>query len=126
VSHGDGWRWPFGKHKGKTLGNTPLGYVHWALCHCARLDDHERELLRRELIRRGDWYVMAWEVLGDLEERLTARVATDPALDHATSATVNDHVLLACEETREHFGIGDGARLIVPRRVAADMGPSDN
>lgn len=27
----DGWTWPFGKHKGKTLADTPAEYLEWFL-----------------------------------------------------------------------------------------------
>jgi len=42
-------RWPFGKHKGKTLAETPIDYLLWATEKPNDLDDDTKWVCRREL-----------------------------------------------------------------------------
>lgn len=116
-----GQRLTIGKrHRGKLLRDVPAHYLRWLLCNYRQLDDELREQIADELRTRGDVFLEAWTVVSDLEERLTVKLATDEALSHEAAAAACDDVLLAFEQTREKFGVSDGAWLIVPRRVTVD------
>src|SRR5206468_3714580 len=47
----DGWTWPFGKHKGKTLADTDPGYLDWFLNNSDKEDIKERV---REFLNIGE------------------------------------------------------------------------
>ncbi len=103
---------PWGKHKGKSLGDLPRGYLSWVL-GCDALTPELERAVKGELRRRGEKHLEAAEVLNAVEEEVTARVVEDPAVTHAVAALVGDHLLDAFEVVRARFGVGEETELVV-------------
>jgi hypothetical protein len=113
----------FGKHRGRALSDVSTSYLRWAL-GADRLDEWERSAIRAELARRGQRFLPAADVLASFEERLTELVSEEARLDHAAAALVGDLLLLAFEDLRRRFDLGQETELVIPpRRVPADRGP---
>src|SRR5262245_6076947 len=106
---------PFGKHRGERIDRLDRGYLRWLLS-CDNLTPWLAAEVRRELGRRGERYVDAGLVLGEIEQALESAVATDDRIDHDQAGLLLDHVLDVFEHVRTWHGIGQGTELVVAGR----------
>ena len=65
------------------------------------------------VVRRQRGSVPAVAVFKDLEEALTAAVASDPTMGHDTAGRLTDHVLEVFEDVRQQHGIGEETELLI-------------
>jgi hypothetical protein len=112
-------RLSFGKHAGKRLSEVPTSYLKWALGGLDALDPWLRQQIRDEVCKRGTRFLPADEVLADLEELVTRRVADDDALDAETAGQLSDHLMDAFDELRTRHGIGSETELTTAPRGPA-------
>src|SRR5262245_6921083 len=98
-------RIPFGKYRGKTFDELPIGYVKWLLT-VDFVEPWVKRAAWAELARRGERFVSAVAVLDEIEEALTKAVAEDAGLSHDAAGRLTDHVLVVFEAVRERHAIG--------------------
>jgi uncharacterized protein (DUF3820 family) len=104
---------PFGKYRGLDVEDVPTPYLRWCLRE-VNLDGGLHRAVEAELSRRGDRFVDAAAVLGDLEEEVTRRVSEDGQIGHDDAGRLADHVLEAFEAVRQRHGIGTATQMVIP------------
>jgi hypothetical protein len=69
-----------------------------------------------ELKARGERYLPAAVVLGDLEELIAEAVDADGRIGHGPAGLLSDCVMVAFDRLRERHGIGRETELVIPAR----------
>jgi hypothetical protein len=106
---------PFGKHQGQPIDSVRTSYLRWLLT-CENLDPWLRWHVQAELQARGERFLPAAAVLGDLEDLIAEAVDADGRIDLAGAALLSDCVLVAFEQLRQRHRIGRETELHVPAR----------